>query len=206
MRFYIVDAFTDQIFGGNSAGVVVLPAERNFPSDVLMKKIAGELRYSETVFVKRLDDRRLKLRYFTPVEEVDLCGHGTVGAFYALLEEGDLKDNSSYLAETGAGDLNVELKKQMVMMDMAMPESGAIIRNCDDIRDLYGIMGIKNPVQVSLEGEWDLYPEIISTGLSDIILPVENKKTLMEINPDFKALSIISKKYKGRGTHNRRYG
>ena len=52
MKYYIVDAFTDQPFGGNPAGVVLLDGN-SFPSEKLMLQIAAELRYSETAFVRR---------------------------------------------------------------------------------------------------------------------------------------------------------
>ena len=53
MKFYIVDAFTDTVFGGNPAGVVIFPDGTDFPSDEMMVKTAAELRYSETAFIKR---------------------------------------------------------------------------------------------------------------------------------------------------------
>ena len=51
MRYYIVDAFTDQPFSGNPAGIVLL-GEEAFPSERLMTQVAAELRYSETAFVR----------------------------------------------------------------------------------------------------------------------------------------------------------
>lgn len=66
MKFYIVDAFTDTLFGGNPAGVVILPDGADFPSDETMVKTAAELRYSETAFIQRLNDKEFKIRYFTP--------------------------------------------------------------------------------------------------------------------------------------------
>ena len=75
MKFYIVDAFTDTLFGGNPAGVAILDEHVDFPSEDQMRKTAAELRYSETAFVKPLGDGEFHTRYFTPTDEVDLCGH-----------------------------------------------------------------------------------------------------------------------------------
>ena len=75
MKFYIVDAFTETTFGGNPAGVVILPEGADFPSDEVMVKTAAELRYSETAFIKKLGEKEFQIRYFTPAAEVDLCGH-----------------------------------------------------------------------------------------------------------------------------------
>ena len=70
MRYYIVDAFTDQLFGGNPAGVALLDGD-TFPNDELMLKIAAELRYSETAFIRRHSAKEFAIRYFTPKAEVE---------------------------------------------------------------------------------------------------------------------------------------
>ena len=54
MKFLIVDAFTDTVFGGNPAGVVILPDGADFPADTVCVSTAAELRYSETAFIKPL--------------------------------------------------------------------------------------------------------------------------------------------------------
>ena len=59
MKLYIVDAFTETLFGGNPAGVVILPEGADFPTDEVMVKTAAELRYSETAFIKRINERYL---------------------------------------------------------------------------------------------------------------------------------------------------
>ena len=100
MKFYIVDAFTDTLFGGNPAGVVILPDGSDFPSDEIMVKTAAELRYSETAFIKRINEKEFNIRYFTPAAEVDLCGHATIGSFKALLHAGYVEDNGNYINHT----------------------------------------------------------------------------------------------------------
>ena len=87
MTYYILDAFTDQPFGGNPAGVVLLESEQ-FPEERLMLQIAAELRYSETAFIRRHSDKEFTIRYFTPKAEVELCGHATIASFYLLHHEG----------------------------------------------------------------------------------------------------------------------
>ena len=69
MKYYIVDAFTDQPFGGNPAGVVLRDGN-SFPSERLMLQIAAELRYSETAFVRQDSEKEFTVRYFTPMAEV----------------------------------------------------------------------------------------------------------------------------------------
>ena len=87
MKYYIIDAFTDQPFGGNPAGVVLLDSD-TFPKEELMLRIAAELRYSETAFVKRHSAQEFTIRYFTPKAEGELCGHATIASFFLLHRKG----------------------------------------------------------------------------------------------------------------------
>jgi PhzF family phenazine biosynthesis protein len=79
--YYHVDSFTDELFGGNPAGVCILPA---FLTDRTMQKIAAENRHSETAFVVARADGDFDLRWFTPRVEDDLCGHATLAAAHVL--------------------------------------------------------------------------------------------------------------------------
>jgi predicted PhzF superfamily epimerase YddE/YHI9 len=231
MKFFIVDAFTTELFGGNPAGVVLVPEDGDFPSDETMRRTAAELRYSETAFVKRLGGDSFHTRYFTPAAEVDLCGHATIAAFHVLGEEGligtgaasDAPDASAsganggpYTNRTLAGDLNVEIKDGVVRMDMAAPEYIRAIDAADELTELYAVMGLNSledrpgPGALSkagvLRGESGLdsmncFPEIISTGLPDIILPVATEERLNAIRPDFTSLAELSKRYEVTGVH-----
>ena len=121
MKFQIVDAFTRQTFGGNPAGVVLLPEGAEFPADETMRKTAAELRYSETAFIKPLGGNRFHIRY-TPAAEVELCGHATIGSFHALQEMGLVAEGGTYIDETLSGTLEVVVGKDAILMDMQMPE------------------------------------------------------------------------------------
>lgn len=81
MEYYVVDAFAEKLFEGNPAAVCVL--EQWLPAE-LMQKIAMENNLSETAFaVKEGEDYRL--RWFTPGDEVDLCGHATLATGYTIM-------------------------------------------------------------------------------------------------------------------------
>ena len=69
MRAYVMDAFSERIFGGNQAGVVLPDRPLD---DGTMRKIAAEFKHSETAFVTVNEDGSVTLRYFTPAGEVDL--------------------------------------------------------------------------------------------------------------------------------------
>ena len=198
MKFYIVDAFTDEIFGGNPAGVVILPEGADFPSDEICIKTAKELRYSETAFIKRLGEKEFNIRYFTPAAEVELCGHATIGSFAALRYGGYIGDGE-FMNHTISGDLNIGVDGERVLMDMAVPVKINEISEEDKLQELYTIMGLDYQKQKA-EG-LELIPQMISTGLPDIMMPVNTLKDLDDIDPDFKALSDLSERYEVVGVH-----
>ena len=78
MRQYVVDAFTKEVFTGNPAAVCYLD---RWPADTLMRRIAVENNLSETAFVVR-EGEELRIRWFTPGGEIDLCGHATLASAY----------------------------------------------------------------------------------------------------------------------------
>lgn len=87
MRIHVVDAFADRPFAGNPAAVCLLTAAAD-PS--WMQSVAMEMNLSETAFVRPVDESAadFELRWFTPVMEVALCGHATLGAAHALYATG----------------------------------------------------------------------------------------------------------------------
>ncbi len=199
MKFYIVDAFTETTFGGNPAGVVILPEGAEFPSDEVMVKTAAELRYSETAFIKKLGEKEFQIRYFTPAAEVDLCGHATIGSFKALLHGGYIEDNAVYMNHTLSGDLNIVVKDGFILMDMATPVKISEIACEEGLEELYTIMGLSYADQKA-KGV-NLIPQMISTGLPDIMMPVASQADLAAIAPDFPALSKLSERYEVVGVH-----
>ena len=81
LELYVVDAFTTQQFKGNSAAVIPL---EEWLSDELMLSIAQENNLSETAFVKRLGQDHYAIRWFSPITEIDFCGHATLASAYVL--------------------------------------------------------------------------------------------------------------------------
>lgn len=204
MRLYIADAFTDELFGGNPAGVVIFEEGEDFPPAETMRKTAAELRYSETAFIKQLSEKEFNIRYFTPADEVDLCGHATIASFSCLLDADLIKDGESYINHTLAGTLNISVENGFIMMDMAVPEYIGTISETADIVELYDIMGLPYaPVEYTdTYGEdVQLLPMMISTGLPDIIMPVQTRADLEEISPDFERLTELSRRYNVVGVH-----
>ncbi len=187
MKYFIVDAFTDKPFGGNTAGVVLLESN-DFPDEGLMQAIAAELRYSETAFVRRDGDSRYTVRYFTPKGEVELCGHATIATF-SLLHHLGLADGSCS-QRTLAGELEVTAG-QHVMMQMAAPH---IIATIEKTKEIYNALGIGNyrpalPVQV------------VSTGLPDLMIQVPTVEALNALQPDMEAIAELTRQHEALSFH-----
>ncbi len=192
MKYYIVDAFTDQPFGGNPAGVVLLEQGGAFPSDELMQHIAAELRYSETAFVQQNGPAEFTVRYFTPRAEVDLCGHATIATFGTLVREDIVPAGTLCINHTLAGDLQVMADVQ-VMMQMA---PARVIDRHIDVERLHHIMAGE---QLSQWPQWPV--EIVTTGLPDIIMPVASVEALHALRPDMVALAQLSGELEVTGVH-----
>ena len=187
MKYYIVDAFTDQPFGGNPAGVVLLDSDA-FPEEELMLKVAAELRYSETAFVVQHSDNEYTVRYFTPKAEVELCGHATIATFAMLHHENGLTGRC--LCHTKAGDLAIEVGDR-VMMQMSTPQ---IVKTIDEPEEIYRALGVVDYTTA-------LPVMIVSTGLPDFMIPIGDVETLNRLQPDMEAVSAITKKYEAVSFH-----
>ena len=81
--YFQVDAFANQVFKGNAAGVCLLAS---WPSDRVLLSMAAEHHLAETAFVA-IDQGAIHLRWFTPELEMDLCGHATLAAAHVLFSE-----------------------------------------------------------------------------------------------------------------------
>lgn len=192
MRFYIADAFTTQRFSGNQAGVVPL-GEGAFPEEALMRALAGELKHSETAFAQRTGEG-YHIRYFTPAEEVDLCGHATIAAFTVLRETGEITAGR-YALHTRSGDLEVKVEPDAVWMDMAPPAEGRTFSE-EEQAELYGAYGLT--LADRPEG---LEPQAVSTGLLDILLPVRDRTVLNGAVQNEAAVRELSERYGVVGVH-----
>lgn len=97
---YVVDAFTNKPFSGNPAGVCIL---QDFPSDAWLQSVAAEMNHAETAFLVPIEGG-YHLRWFTPTNEVELCGHATLASAHILNEIYGIK---SVQFRTLSGELQV---------------------------------------------------------------------------------------------------
>ena len=117
LRMFQVDAFADRVFAGNPAAVLVLDA---WLPDGLMLSIAQENNLAETAFVKARPDGDWDLRWFTPVHEVDFCGHATLATAHVLLTEtkAGAPAEAPLVFHTRVGPLRVSRDSQRYRLDV----------------------------------------------------------------------------------------
>ena len=189
-EFRLVDAFAEQPYRGNPAGVVL---DADGLSDTQMQRIAREINASETSFLTRLNDlhRLPRLRWFTPATEVQFCGHATLAAAHALADSGALtqilaRPEPCVTFESAAGELRLYPERlppphnQFVwwlqMPDPRLePDHTNPLRTCD-------LLGI------TLD---DLAPALppARTRDNDVIFMITSWQRLMELSPNFAALA-----------------
>lgn len=187
VEVYVISAFSKEGRGGNRAGIV-LDSRDLVPAK--MMAIAKDLGYSETAFLMESNIADFKLRYFTPIEEVPLCGHATIAAFSILNSLGRL-GKDAYTIETKAGTLNIRTEKDgMIFMEQNRPTyfetlKPDIFAGCLEDRFIDTAL----PIQ------------IVSTGLKDVMLPVISKDHLEKLNPQFINMANLCRKLDVVGIH-----
>ena len=110
--YFQVNAFTEEPFGGNPAGVCIL---ENWLPDPLLQQIAAENNLSETAFLVRKGPG-YRLRWMTPTTEVDLCGHATLAAAYVMFFETGWQGDSIYF-QTLSGKLGATRRGELIELD-----------------------------------------------------------------------------------------
>jgi PhzF family phenazine biosynthesis protein len=111
--FFHIDAFADEVFSGNPAGVVLLDGPRD---PFWMQKVAAEINLSETAFLEPREGG-YGLRWFTPVVEVALCGHATLASAHALWESGLLPSERPARFHTKSGLLTATKQDPWIELD-----------------------------------------------------------------------------------------
>jgi len=167
MKYFVVDAFSEEIFGGNPAGVCILKEKID---EDLMQQIAAENNLSETAFVFEVVDG-YELKWFTPKAEVDLCGHATLAAAHIIATEiHPGKKRMRFNTLSGI----LEVKVQDGLYEMNFPSSKPKIAMWT--KDMEAAIGTKAD---------DAYLS------RDLVIPLENEKMVRELSPDFEKLALL---------------
>lgn len=184
-----VNAFTAGGKNGNPAGVVLDAGEL---SEEQMLGIAARAGFSETAFVSASKQATYKVRFFTPTEEVDLCGHATI-ATWSFMHEQRIIPAGSYTQETLAGILGISVGDDgLVFMEQAEAEFYDVIP-ASSVAPLLGIAA--NELHPSLKSQ------IVSTGLRDLLVPLKDNSVLARMRPEFGLITDFSKRHNLTGLH-----
>ncbi len=170
LSIYQVDAFTDQLFGGNPAAVC--PLEYWLP-DATMQNIAAENNLAETAFFVP-NENGYELRWFTPLVEVDLCGHATLASAHILYEHMGYPHPDIAFQSRNCGVLTVSKKDDLLTLDFPADDP----KPCDIPENLSQGLGVK--VSGCFKGK------------TDYLATVENQEILDHITPDFRTIGTIT--------------
>jgi len=193
-RIKTVDAFTRTKFAGNPAGVVL---DASGLTDLQMQLIARELDHPETAFILPAteQDANLRIRWFSPMSEVPLCGHATIASFHALAEEGleGMSTNGQHYfrLQTKSGILAVRVEKNFydttIEFELPVPKFNMKKKLPVTMLRALGLSG--KGVKKDLSVVTDLY----------LYIPLDSLATLGKIRPDYPALANELKKMNMNG-------
>ena len=186
-----VNAFTEEVDGGNPAGVALDSPEL---TDKQMAFISKKLKVSETAFIYPSKNADFKNIFFTPEVEVDLCGHATIASFFTMAKLGRIKGDKKITVtqETKAGVLPVDIDfsddgvVERVMMHQSKPILKDIFLDISEIADSLRI----SPDEI----DDSLPKQIVSTGLFTLPICIKSFDILKNITPDFEQIKQICTK------------
>lgn len=168
LPIYVVDAFSEGLFTGNPAAVILLT---DWLPDVQMQKIAQENNQAETAFLMPMQDV-WHIRWFTPTMEVNLCGHATLASAHVLVHHlGNQVDKIRFWSRSGW--LSVEIKDGLYTLDLPADE----LTPYDPPPFMFEAIGMD--VVEFLKGR------------EDFLAVVQDADRLREIHPDYGLISRL---------------
>lgn len=171
MKIYQVDAFSAEPFRGNPAAVCILPAPA---ADAWMRCVAMEMNLSETAFLLPEDDG-YRLRWFTPVAEVRLCGHATLASAHILRQVGLLAEGGTAKFFTLSGLLTAQTQNGTITLDFpAQPAAPA-----EAAPGLLEALGVEMPV-------------FVGKNTADFLIELPSDTAVRALQPNFSRLGMIS--------------
>ncbi len=192
MEQYIISSFISDKGGGNKAAVLL---DYKGLTKEEMQYIAKKNNLSETAFIdiSKSDKTNVFIRYFTPKEEVDICGHAALASFFLLGQKEMIKGEKLY-HKTKAGSLEVIKGNGMFFIEMKSPELVGHLT----LEEIMGFADLKKD---------DIIPNrkgsisIVSTGLKDGIILVNSLDTLMKMKINKERMIEICKEKDIIGAH-----
>ncbi|MFP7169508.1 PhzF family phenazine biosynthesis isomerase [Terribacillus halophilus] len=182
---YHYDAFSKEPNKGNPAGVVL---HGGALTDAEMQEVASKVGFNETAFPIESNVADLRIRFFTPGHEMNLCGHATMATIYAMKDKGLLEDKSTFTIETNAGILPITINASTDgEISMTMKQASPIFRQFTGSKEnLTNAIGLK---------ETDLHTDLPilygSTGTWTLLIPIKHLKAFQKMRPNNKLFPEI---------------
>ena len=167
ITLYQIDAFAEELFSGNPAAVCVLDS---WLDDSLMQQIAMENNLSETAFVVK-DKKSYQIRWFTPMFEVNLCGHATLASAYVLFTYFEKNTSKIDFYSHKSGALSVIKNGELLTLNFP----------ADTIKPI-------TPSQQMIEA-MGIVPLESYEGKEDFLLIFDSQDQIVALSPDFRKLS-----------------
>ena len=168
-ELHLVDAFTGTPFRGNTAAVCIL--EKAADSG-WMQQVATEMNHPETAFLLPLSGG-WNLRWFTPFQEVDLCGHATLASAFVLWESGKVKSGQPISFDTLSGTLVARREGEWITLDFpAEPVTAA-----GPVQGLFKALGVE--------------PVFTGRNRFDILAELPSADDVCSLDPDMGALAAL---------------
>ena len=170
LQLFHIDAFTDHAFAGNPAAVCLLEREME---DGWLQAVAREMNLSETAFLLRGDDG-FHLRWFTPLVEVDLCGHATLASAHFLWQEHHLKPRAVARFHTRSGLLTATQRAPWIELDFpTKPTQPAA-------------------APAGMTAALGTTPVAVGRTDTDYVVELASEAEVRALEPDFRALRVVN--------------
>lgn len=186
---YQVNAFTANGEHGNPAGVMF---DADGLDDTQKQTVAREIGFPETVFVESSDEATRRLRFFSPAREIDLCGHATIAAWSLLYQRGEISAGN-FTQATDAGKLGIEIAEDGTVF---MEQQPAQFYDKIFPTEIAPLLGVEET-----DFHKELQPQIVSTGVRDLFVPLAQKAMLAHLQPDMKTIEAFSERHNISALH-----
>jgi len=167
-----VDAFTSEPFKGNAAAVILL---EQWLSDSVMQSIAIENNLSETAFLVRDNEGRFLIRWFSPIKEIDFCGHAMLASAFVLFKKDEAKSQIIFSAKA-VGEISVS-RLEGGLMEMNFPNQEPV--------------GIDSVPQNLLDG-LSIPPQEVLRNRQAYFAVYKTEQQVRSVVPDLQALKELA--------------
>ena len=169
---WVIDTFCDHRYSGNPAAVFLL--KHDYPADSVLQSAAARIALPTTAFVLAESEYRYVIRWFTPQQELNLCGHATIAAAAVLYRLKATPSSRRLYFETQMGTLRCELRSECIIA-LSLPAIGVDT----------------GPPPLGLEEALGMKVVVCAQSVDDIVIELESQSAVAELAPDLLALQSI---------------